>query len=168
MSLYNRKRVKGIHLISGESFVYESAAEAGRTIGITSANILSCCIGRKSYHTAGGYMWEFVKETPEEPARTARTARTLYTDCMPWPLVFKYLGYDKKYPHLIFDNWKKSSQKFVEWEKSCIFVVRNRCKSIITNRILRTLTALPLFHNLLMQLCLFRKQDRATPSFTNF
>ena len=41
---------------------FESAKEAERQTGINNANIISCCIGRKSFHTAGGYKWKYANE----------------------------------------------------------------------------------------------------------
>ena len=41
---------------------FESAKEAERQTGINNANIISCCIGRKSHHTAGGYKWRYANE----------------------------------------------------------------------------------------------------------
>ena len=40
---------------------YESACEAERKTGIKQSNISKCCLGRKWYRTAGGYVWEFDK-----------------------------------------------------------------------------------------------------------
>ena len=41
---------------------FESAKEAERQTGINNANIISCCIGRKSHLTAGGYKWRYENE----------------------------------------------------------------------------------------------------------
>ena len=38
---------------------YESASEAERATGIRSGNISKCCLGRKCYKSAGGYIWKF-------------------------------------------------------------------------------------------------------------
>lgn len=41
---------------------FESAKEAERQTGINNANIISCCIGRKSHLTADGYKWRYENE----------------------------------------------------------------------------------------------------------
>lgn len=41
---------------------YPSVMEAQRVTGINNANIVGCCIGRKSYYMAGGYKWRYVNE----------------------------------------------------------------------------------------------------------
>lgn len=39
--------------------VYESACEAQRKTGICQANISKCCLKRKGFLSAGGYVWKF-------------------------------------------------------------------------------------------------------------
>ena len=39
--------------------VFESATEAQRKTGIHQSNISKCCLQRKNFHTAGGYVWKF-------------------------------------------------------------------------------------------------------------
>lgn len=41
---------------------FSCAAEAGRELGIKSIDISSVCRGRPHHHTAGGYIWKFIKE----------------------------------------------------------------------------------------------------------
>ena len=41
---------------------FESAKEAERQTGINNANIISCCIGRRNFLTAGGYKWRYKNE----------------------------------------------------------------------------------------------------------
>jgi hypothetical protein len=38
---------------------YESATHAERMTGVRQSNISRCCLGRKNYKTAGGYIWKF-------------------------------------------------------------------------------------------------------------
>lgn len=40
--------------------VYESACEAQRKTGIMQQNISKCCLQRKSFKTAGGFVWKFI------------------------------------------------------------------------------------------------------------
>jgi hypothetical protein len=38
---------------------FDSATEAQRKTGIKQSNISKCCLGRKYFRTAGGYVWKF-------------------------------------------------------------------------------------------------------------
>lgn len=40
---------------------YESAAEAARKTGVNQGNISRCCLKRKWFRSAGGFIWEFAQ-----------------------------------------------------------------------------------------------------------
>jgi hypothetical protein len=55
-----RKKAVLQYLQNGEFVArYESASEAQRKTGIHQANISKCCLQRKHYETAGGFVWKF-------------------------------------------------------------------------------------------------------------
>lgn len=42
--------------------VYGSSKEAARLTGLKQANISACCLGKKYFKTAGGYIWKYAEE----------------------------------------------------------------------------------------------------------
>ena len=55
-----RKRPVCQYTVDGELVsAYESASEAQRKTGIMQQNISKCCLRRKNFRTAGGFVWKF-------------------------------------------------------------------------------------------------------------
>ena len=55
-----RKKAVEQYTMQGELVaVFESASEAQRQTGIKQSNISKVCLGRPTFHSAGGYVWKF-------------------------------------------------------------------------------------------------------------
>lgn len=60
MAVNARKRPVCQYSLAGDLMgEYESASHAERVTGIRQSNISKCCLGRKWFNTAGGYVWKF-------------------------------------------------------------------------------------------------------------
>lgn len=60
MAINARKKSVFQYSKAGELIAeYESASQAERITGIKQSNIAKCCMGRKYFKTAGGYIWKF-------------------------------------------------------------------------------------------------------------
>lgn len=55
-----KKPIKGINIKTGEEFIFESAREAERKLGVSHKNISACINGRQK--TAGDYKWELLSD----------------------------------------------------------------------------------------------------------
>lgn len=54
------KKIKGVNKLSGKTFVFESTAEASKSLGITKNNITANLKGRRS--SAGGWEWSYIED----------------------------------------------------------------------------------------------------------
>ena len=54
------KKIKGVNKVSGKTLIFESTAEAGKTLNITKNNITANLKGRRS--SAGGWEWSYIED----------------------------------------------------------------------------------------------------------
>ena len=59
---YETKQTKSVAQYTKDGILikrWNSAAEAGKALGISSSGITACCKGYKKYNTAGGFKWKY-------------------------------------------------------------------------------------------------------------